>query len=44
MPKDNEFEDLLTLATEAFEEKTNEAWDYVPSKDYETFSNERGWS
>ncbi|WP_038477483.1 DUF4240 domain-containing protein [Shouchella lehensis] len=43
MPKDDEFEELLTLAAEAFEEKTKDEWDYVPSKDYETFSNERGW-
>ncbi|WP_144558367.1 DUF4240 domain-containing protein [Shouchella miscanthi] len=43
MPKDDECEELLTLAAEAFEEKTDDKWNYVPSKDYETFSNERGW-
>jgi hypothetical protein len=43
MPKDEEFEELLTLASEAYEEKTGEEFDYVPSKDYETFSNEKGW-
>lgn len=43
MPKDDEFEELLTLASEAFEAKTGEEWDYFPSRDYETFGNERGW-
>ncbi len=37
MPKDDEFEELLILAAEAIEEKTEDEWDYVPSKDYETF-------
>ncbi|MGG3642053.1 DUF4240 domain-containing protein [Bacillus gobiensis] len=43
MPKDQEFEPLLELASEAYERKTGEEFDYIPSKDYETFSNEKGW-
>ncbi len=43
MPKDEDFEELLSLASEAYEEKTGEEFDYIPSKDYETFSNIKGW-
>lgn len=43
MPKDEGFEELLSLASEAYAEKTGEEFDYIPSKDYETFSNEKGW-
>ncbi len=43
MPKDEGFEELLELTHEAYEEKTGEEFDYIPSKDYETFSNKEGW-
>ncbi|MFS0647374.1 DUF4240 domain-containing protein [Siminovitchia sp. 179-K 8D1 HS] len=43
MPKDEGFEELLSLASDAYAEKTGEEFDYIPSKDYETFSNEKGW-
>lgn len=44
MPKDMEFESLLSLAREAFELKTGEEFDYLAGCSYETFSNPAGWS
>ncbi|WLV24083.1 DUF4240 domain-containing protein [Aciduricibacillus chroicocephali] len=38
-----EFEELLELASEAYEEKTGHEMDYIPYFDYETYSNEKGW-
>ena len=43
MPREYTFEALLYLAPTAFEQKTGEAWDYIPRVCYETFSNREGW-
>ena len=42
-PKDMEFEAILSIAQEAYEEKTGEEWKYVTETDYETYSNKAGW-
>ncbi|MGG2018495.1 DUF4240 domain-containing protein [Bacillus sp. S10(2024)] len=39
MPKDIEFESLLSVAREAYEQKNDEEFDYMPKFDYETYSN-----
>ncbi len=44
MPKDVEFEALLYVAANAYERRTGEPFDYVPSLNYETFSNQAGWT
>lgn len=36
-------EELLEVSSEAYEEKTDESFDYVSTYDYETFSNESEW-
>ena len=43
MPKDCEFEALLSVARMAYERKTAGEFDYVPQVSYETFSNKAGW-
>jgi hypothetical protein len=43
MPKDMEFEALLSVAREAYERKTGRDWDYVSPVSYETFNNAAGW-
>jgi hypothetical protein len=43
MPKDLEFESLLTLAPAAYEMKTGEEFDYSTGCSFETFSNPLGW-
>lgn len=43
MPEDAEFEALLYVASEAFELKNDEEFDYAPEFDYETYSNESKW-
>ncbi|MEM9887452.1 MAG: DUF4240 domain-containing protein [Bacteroidota bacterium] len=43
-PRDLTFEPLLFLASNAYEEKTNKEFIHVPTKSYETFSNEAAWS
>jgi predicted DNA-binding WGR domain protein len=43
MPKDMEFESLLSVGPTAFERKTGEEFDYVSTLSYETFSNRNGW-
>lgn len=43
MPKDLEFESLLSLAATAFERKTGEEFDHVTSVNYETYGNRAGW-
>lgn len=43
MPKDAEFESLLYLAYEAFEEKNGEEFDPVAAYDFETFGNKAQW-
>jgi len=43
MPKDLEFESLLSISREAFLKKTGDDFDYSPGCSYETFSNRDGW-
>ena len=45
MPKDADFEAILTLASDAYDRKTGLVWDELDDTDvsYETFSNEAGW-
>jgi predicted DNA-binding WGR domain protein len=43
MPKDCEFEDLLSVGREAFEKATGREFDYVSPISYETYSNRDGW-
>jgi predicted DNA-binding WGR domain protein len=44
MPKDMEFESLLTVAPTAFERKTGSEFDHISRVSYESFSNQVGWS
>lgn len=43
MPKDSEFESLLYLAGEAYDEQTGREFDYSSKISYETFANAKGW-
>lgn len=43
MPRDVDFEDLLTIARLAYERKTGEDLDYMTGCSYETGSNPNGW-
>jgi predicted DNA-binding WGR domain protein len=43
MPKDGEFEALLSLAPTAYERKTGSEFEYATTVSYETFSNRKGW-
>ncbi len=43
MPKDLEFESLLTIAGKAYRAKTGRRFDYVPAWSIETFANKKGW-
>jgi hypothetical protein len=43
MPKDREFEALLTVAEEAYRRKTGRTPLFLGAKNVETFSNEEGW-
>ena len=42
-PKDMEFEPILYIAQEAYEDKNEKKWEYTSPTDYETFKNEDGW-
>ncbi len=42
-PKDMEFEAILYVAQEAYEQKNDKEWGYVSSTDYETYKNVSGW-
>jgi hypothetical protein len=42
-PKDVEFEPLLYVASEAYEKKMGEEWDYSAPVTYETFGNKAAW-
>ncbi len=44
MPKDLTFESLLTLAHQAYFNKTGKQFRYVPTYNFETFSNKKGWA
>ncbi|MFM9965175.1 MAG: DUF4240 domain-containing protein [Planctomycetaceae bacterium] len=43
MPKDGEFEALLSVAREAYERKTGNEFDHTSPICYETYSNRNGW-
>lgn len=43
MPKDNSFEPLLYLASEAYTKRMGKEFEYITGCDYETFSNVDGW-
>lgn len=43
MPKDVDFEPLLYIAEEAYEQKMNEELNYATGCSYETYSNTDGW-
>lgn len=43
MPKDMDYEPILYLAEEAYEQRMNKELDYETGCDYETFSNHKGW-
>lgn len=43
MPKDLEFEALLYIASDAYEQKNDEEFDYIAKYDFETFSNKDKW-
>jgi hypothetical protein len=43
MPKDMEFEALLSVGSTAHERKTGHHLDHVTPLSYETYSNEAGW-
>jgi len=43
MPKGITFEPLLSLASKAYEVKRGKEFFYIPSYNYETYSNEEGW-
>jgi predicted DNA-binding WGR domain protein len=43
MPKDMEFESLLSVAPTAFERKTGEEFVHISALSYESFSNREGW-
>jgi Protein of unknown function (DUF4240) len=44
MPKDMDFESLLSLATMAWEAKTGDEFDHLSPVDFETFANKKGWA
>lgn len=44
MPKDLTFESLLSLASKAYTLKTEKEFQYFPHYNYETYSNEEGWT
>jgi hypothetical protein len=44
MPRQLEFESLLSLADMAYEEKTGEEFDHASPVDYESFANQAGWA
>ena len=42
-PKDMEFEAILYMAQQAYEQKNDKEWEYVSPTDYETYKNVSGW-
>ena len=43
MPKDTDFEAVLSIAAQAYREKTGTEPDFETPVSFETFSNEAGW-
>lgn len=44
MPTEVSFEPLLYVASQAYELKTGNTFDYQPTVNYETYSNKEGWN
>ena len=44
MVKDDSFEPLLSLASQAYQKKTGETYEHIPAYIYETFANTKGWN
>lgn len=44
IPKNLTFEPLLSLASKAYKIKTGKEFSYIPSPNYETYSNKEGWN
>jgi hypothetical protein len=38
-----EFEAILYVAQEAYEEKNKRKWEHISKTDYETYKNSNGW-
>lgn len=43
MPLEEDFEDLLYVARQAYEQKTGQNYDYIPTIIYESFFNKKLW-
>jgi len=43
MPVGEDFEALLSVAEEAYQQKTGKAYQYVPTINYESFFNQQLW-
>jgi hypothetical protein len=43
MPEDLTFEPLLYAALHAYKRKTGKDFMYIPTHNYETYSNKAGW-
>lgn len=43
MPKDDPFEPLLSIASDAYKRRTGKEFEYITGCDYESFSNVEGW-
>jgi hypothetical protein len=44
MPREMEFESLLSLPRSAYERKTGEEYEHLPPVSYESFQNAAGWA
>lgn len=44
MVKDASFEPLLSLASKAYQKKTEKPYEHIPAFIYETFANTKGWN
>lgn len=43
MPKDMEFEAILSVAASAYQRKTGQELEHLTPLSYETYSNREGW-
>jgi len=44
MVKDDSFESLLSLASQAYQKKTGKPYEHIPAFIYETYANTKGWN
>jgi len=44
MVKDDGFESLLNLASQAYQKKTGKSYEHLPAFIYETYANTKGWN